>query len=85
MNLSPAYIQQCEAWREEGKLEGKVEGQTLMVASLLEGRFGTLDEELESLIPVLMQLALSERTQLLINLANLSREELIARLEGLLN
>jgi hypothetical protein len=56
-----------------------------MVASLLEERFGTLDEELKSLIPTLMQLPLSERTRLLLNLANLSREELIARLSDSLH
>jgi hypothetical protein len=74
MNLSPAYVQQCEAWKEEG--------QGLVIETLLEGRFGTLDEELKSLIPTLMQLPLSERTRLLLNLSNLSREELIARLSG---
>jgi hypothetical protein len=88
MNLSPAYVQQCEAWRQEGRQEGKqegkqegnLEGQSLMVASLLEERFGTLDEEISNLIPALMQLPLPERTRLLLNLSNLSREELIARL-----
>ena len=63
MNLSPAYIQQCEAWKKEGNLEGL----SLMVASLLEGRFGTLDKELSNLIPSLMQLHLPERTRLLLN------------------
>jgi hypothetical protein len=71
MNLSPAYVQQCEAWRQEGKQEGKqegnLEGQSLMVASLLEERFGTLDEQLSNQIPSLMQLPLSERTRLLFN------------------
>ncbi|MGH2415580.1 MAG: hypothetical protein ACRDEA_18195, partial [Microcystaceae cyanobacterium] len=88
MNLSPAYEQQREIWRQEGKQEGKqegnLEGQSLMVALLLEGRFGTLDEELKSLIPQIVQLDPSERTQLLLNLANLSREEFIARLSGTL-
>ncbi|PSF30449.1 hypothetical protein C7H19_23930 [Aphanothece hegewaldii CCALA 016] len=90
MNLSPAYIEQRELWRLEGKLEGKIEGkiegnfegQSLMVASLLEERFGFLDEELSNLIPTLMQLPLPERTRLLLQIANLSREDLIARLEG---
>ena len=82
MNLSPAYLQQCEAWKQEGKQEGTLEGQSLMVASLLEERFGTLDEEISNLIPALMQLPLPERTRLLFNLSNLSREELIARLSG---
>ncbi len=74
MNLSPAYEQQCEAWKEEG--------QCLMLETLLEGRFGALDEELKGLIPALMQLPPSERTQLLLNLANLERSELIARILG---
>lgn len=84
MNLSPAYIQQREVWKEEGKQEGKqegnLEGQSLMVASLLSERFGVLDEELSNLIPALMQLPLSERTRLLFNLSNLSREDLLAAL-----
>ena len=77
MNLSPAYVQQCEAWKEEG--------QGLLIETLLEGRFGTLDEELSRLIPQIVQLKRPERTQLLLNLSNLSREDLIARLEGLSN
>ncbi|GFE71932.1 hypothetical protein [Chroococcus sp. FPU101] len=85
MNLSPAYIQQREVWKEEGKQEGNLEGQSLIVASLLSERFGTLDEELSNLIPTLMQLPLPERTRLLLQIATLSREELIARLEGSLN
>ncbi|GFE71889.1 hypothetical protein CFPU101_44990 [Chroococcus sp. FPU101] len=77
MNLSPAYLQQREVWKEEG--------QGLLIEKLLEGRFGTLDEELKSLIPQIMQLDLSERTKLLLQIANLSRSELIARLSESLN
>jgi hypothetical protein len=72
MNLSPAYLQQREEWKLEG-----IEG---MIASLLEGRFGTLDEELSGLVEQIAQLPLSERTQLLLSLANLSRSELLERL-----
>jgi hypothetical protein len=66
-------------------LEGKLEGQSLIVASLLEGRFGTLDNELRSLIPQIVQLPSSELSQLLLSLANLSREELRVRLDVLSN
>jgi len=59
MNLSPAYVQQCEAWKEEG--------QGLLIEKLLEERFGTLDEELKSRIPQIVQLEPSELTQLLLN------------------
>ncbi|PSF30996.1 hypothetical protein C7H19_23510 [Aphanothece hegewaldii CCALA 016] len=72
MNLSPAYLQQREVWKEEG--------QGLVIETLLEGRFGALDEELSRLIPQIVQLPRPERTQLLLNLANLSREDLLAAL-----
>lgn len=74
MNLSPAYLKQREAWVEEG--------QAMMVEKLLESRFGTLDEGLKSLIPLIMQLPLSERTLLLLNS---SREDLLARFSEPLN
>jgi flagellar biosynthesis/type III secretory pathway protein FliH len=84
MNLSPAYLQQREEWKLEGKQEGRqegnLEGQLSMIASLLEGRFGILDEELSGLVEPIAQLPISERTQLLLSLANLSREELLRRL-----
>ena len=84
MSLSPAYLKQCEEWkqegieegRQEGRQEGQQDGQRLMVESLLAVRFGNLDEELSAIISQLMELSLTERTQLLLNL---SREELLAR------
>ena len=80
MNLSPAYLKQREEWKEEGKQEGEVEGQLSLITSLLEGRFGALDPELSGLVAKIAQLPLSERTQLLLSLSSLSREELIRRL-----
>ncbi|MEC4986869.1 MAG: hypothetical protein SAK42_22430 [Oscillatoria sp. PMC 1076.18] len=79
MNLSPAYQQWREATLLEGREEGKEEGQRLMVENLLEGRFGSLDEELSQIIEPMMQLPPRERIQLLLNL---SREELLARFRG---
>jgi hypothetical protein len=80
MNLSPAYLKQREEWKIEGKQEGTLEGQLSLIANLLEGRFGTLDEELAGLVEQIAKLPLSERTQLLLSLATLSREELLQRL-----
>ena len=96
MNLSPAYLKQREEWKEEGKLEGiregKLEGiqegiregelggQLSLITSLLEGRFGALDSELSGLVAKIAQLPVSERTQLLLSLSSLSREELITTL-----
>lgn len=83
MSLSPAYLKQREEWKqegiEEGRQEGILDGQRLMVESLLAVRFGNLDEELSAIVTPIMQLSLTERTQLLLNLSNLSREELLAK------
>ena len=82
MNLSPAYLKQREEWKIEGIQEGTKQGQLSVIASLLEGRFGTLDSELSGLVEQIAQLPISERTQLLLSLANLSREQLLERLRG---
>jgi hypothetical protein len=84
MNLSPAYLQQREEWKEEGIQQGiqrgTLEERYSLIASLLEGRFGTLDAELSGLVEPIAQLQDDERTQLLLALANLSREQLLERL-----
>jgi hypothetical protein len=87
MSLSPAYLKQREEWkqegieegRQEGRQEGQQDGQRLMVESLLAVRFGNLDEELSAIVTPMMELSLTERTQLLLTLSNVSREELLAR------
>ncbi|MEA5616679.1 hypothetical protein VB711_02325 [Cronbergia sp. UHCC 0137] len=77
--------------RQEGRQEGLQTGlqtgiQTgrqeelhLMVVSLLTARFGTLDQELSAVVRPIMELSLTERTDLLLHLSNLSREELLAK------
>jgi hypothetical protein len=79
MNLSPAYLQQREEWKQEGIQQGSLEERYSLIASLLEGRFGSLDSELSGLVERIAQLPISERTALLLSLANLSREELLQR------
>jgi hypothetical protein len=80
MNLSPAYLQQIEDWKQEGKQEGKLEAELYFITSLLEGRFGSLDAELSGVVEKITKIPISERTQLLLSLGNLSREELLQRL-----
>ena len=80
MNLSPAYLQQIEDWKQEGKQEGKLEAELYLITSLLEGRFGSLDAELSGVVEKIAKFPISERTQLLLALGNLSREELLQRL-----
>jgi len=86
MNLSPAYLQQIEDWKREGKQEGKQEGKEeerfSLITSLLEGRFGSLDAELSGVVEKIAKFPISERTQLLLSLGNLSREELLQRLRN---
>ncbi|EPF19300.1 MAG: hypothetical protein EWV58_06710 [Microcystis aeruginosa Ma_MB_F_20061100_S19] len=79
MNLSPAYLQQREEWKQEGIQQGSLEERYSLIAILLEGRFGSLDSELSGLVERIAQLPISERTGLLLSLANLSREELLQR------
>ncbi|MDP5016028.1 MAG: hypothetical protein NWQ43_01735 [Dolichospermum sp.] len=79
MSLSPAYLKQREEWRQEGLQEGRQEGLRLIVVSLLTERFGNLDEELSAIVTSIMELSLTERTEVLLQLSNLSREELLAR------
>ena len=64
----------------EGKEEGTREERYSMITSLLEGRFGTLDSELSSLVEKIGKLPVSERTELLLSLSNLSREELLEKM-----
>ena len=87
MNLSSAYLQWREETlqqgrqegRQEGRQQGTLDGQRLMVEKLLEAKFSTLDQELSDIVAVIMQLSLTERSQLLLDLSNLSREELLQR------
>ncbi|MFM6055709.1 MAG: DUF4351 domain-containing protein, partial [Sphaerospermopsis kisseleviana] len=82
MNLSPAYLQQREEWRQEAKQEGRQEGQLLLITSLLEGRFGSLDAELSGAVKKIAKFPIAECTQLLLSLGSLSREELLERLRN---
>ncbi len=83
MTLSQAYLeweQQTERrGREQGREQGIEQGQRLVVENLLKVRFGELDEQLAGIIPSLLQLPTEEYTRLLLQLSQLSREELLAQ------
>ncbi|BAZ08796.1 hypothetical protein NIES4071_06020 [Calothrix sp. NIES-4071] len=80
MNLSQAYLEweqeTVERGKEIGKEIGKEQGQRQVVENLLLFRFGSLDPELEAIIPSILALPPSEFTPVLMQL---SREELITR------
>lgn len=88
MQLSPIYEQRLaeaqQIGREEGRLEGVQQGiqqgvqneRRTTIENLLRVRFGTLDNELQTMIESLLALPPEEFTSLLIQL---SREELLSR------
>lgn len=61
---------------QQGIEQGIERGERLMVESMLQVKFGVIDEELSQIIEPLIQLSPLERTQLIMQL---SREELLAR------
>jgi flagellar biosynthesis/type III secretory pathway protein FliH len=80
MNLSPIYLERLAEAKQEGRNEGLQEGvqneRHTVIESLLRARFGSLDDELNSIIQPLLALSAEEFSPLLLQL---SREELISR------
>jgi len=73
MNLEPAYLK----WKEDTWLEGRLEGQRVLVEQMLKTRFGTIDDILSPLIDSLLKLRPEDSSRLLLQA---SREELLAKL-----
>ena len=74
MNLSPAYLQQREEWKLEGKQEGLTEGRREMIENLLLVRFGKVDEEMKGVIAQLLELPTEDLTPLLHATKSMSAE-----------
>jgi hypothetical protein len=72
MALSQAY----QEWEQQTRRQGLQQERQAAIASFMRLRFGTLDSELRSIIPALVNLSAEEYTQLL---WQLSREELLQR------
>ncbi|MBW4601263.1 MAG: DUF4351 domain-containing protein [Calothrix sp. FI2-JRJ7] len=75
MQLSPIYEQHLAEATERGVQQG----QRVIVENLLTARFGSLDPELMAIVQRIVNLPPNEYSVLLLQLANLSREELLAR------
>ncbi|MCL1464413.1 hypothetical protein [Argonema galeatum] len=83
MKLSPLYIQ----WEQEALKKGEEQGiqqgiqqeKRLMIESMLEVKFGVVDEELSPIVEALIQLSTKEVTQLIMQS---DREELLGRFKG---
>lgn len=78
MSLSPVY----ERWQEETIQQGRQERSRELVESFLKTRFGSVDLELATLISPLVQLPDAEFTALMMQLANLSRNDLLERFQN---
>jgi len=86
MELSPLYLQRLEDATQRGIQQGIQEGiqegiqrsQRLMVESMLQVKFGEIDEELAKIIEPLILLETLDRTRLIMQL---ERSELLARFE----
>ena len=76
MRLSPLYTQKLEEAERRGERKGQIEGQKKLVETLLKSRFGSLDNQLSTVIEPLLSLPTEEFTPLLLKL---SREELLER------
>lgn len=75
MELSPLVLQ----WREEALQEGMRAERRAIMENLLRVRFGSLDDQLSAIIEPMLELPSEEFTRLLLQLSNLSREEVLAR------
>ena len=94
MELSPLYLQRLENATQRGIEQGIQEGiqeglqrgiqqgiqrsQRLMVESMLQVKFGEIDEELARIIEPLIQLETLDRTRLIMQL---DRSQLLARFQ----
>jgi len=83
MELSPLYLQRLEDATQRGIQRGIQEGiqrsQRLMVESMLQVKFGEIDEELAQIIEPLILLETLDRTRLIMQL---DRPELLARFQA---
>lgn len=85
MELSPLYLQRLEDATQRGIQQGiqqamqqGIQRERLMVESILQVKFGEIDEELAQIIEPLIQLEPLDRTRLIMLL---DRSELLAHFE----
>ncbi|MBX9254890.1 hypothetical protein H1Q63_13190 [Desmonostoc muscorum CCALA 125] len=81
MRLSPLYTQKLAEATEQGVQQGVQQGQRVVVENLFKARFGELDEQLSAIIEPLLSLPPEQFSPLLLQLSQLSREELLARFD----
>ncbi|WP_445633972.1 Flagellar assembly protein H [Nostoc sp. DSM 114161] len=78
MNLSQAYQQ----WEQTTVQQGVQQERRQLMENLLKFKFGSVDEELARVIDSFLQLPADEFARFLLELPNLSREDLLERLDS---
>jgi DNA-binding transcriptional ArsR family regulator len=83
MQLSPIYEQRLaeaiQQGRQEGRQEGEINERRTIIENLLRVRFGSEELQLSAIIEPLLALPPEEFSSLLLQLSNLSREDLLTR------
>lgn len=79
MELSPLVLQWQEEATQQGIQQGIQQERRSMIENLLRFRFGSLDDELTAIIEPWVGLPTEEFTNLVMQLSQLSREELLSR------
>ena len=82
MKLSPLFTQSLEEATQSGVERGIQQERRKTIENLLVFRFGKLDSQLEVIIQQIMELPEEDYSRLILQLSNLSREELLARFGG---
>jgi flagellar motility protein MotE (MotC chaperone) len=77
MNLSQAYQQ----WEQTTVQQGIQQERRELIENLLKFRFGSVDEDLGRVIDIFLELPADDFARVLLELPNLSREELLRRLD----
>lgn len=75
VNLSPVYLQRREEWKQEGVAEDR----RAVIENLLAARFGQADNQLLRIVNLILTLSAEEFSSAILQIAQLSREELIER------
>jgi hypothetical protein len=82
MALSQAYLEWEKQTKHLGITQGLQQERRDTIESLIQSRFGTLDQDLQSIIPQWMNLDKTEHTRLILQLPQLSKAELIQYFQG---
>lgn len=87
MVLSQAYLAWEKETEEKGIQEGIQQGiqceRRITLENLFKARFGSIDESLTTILPKLVALSAEDYTQLLLELSQLSHDDVVSRFQNL--